>query len=95
MENVKTAIEVTQQEFDSRKLSQYGYFLSLFDVVYIILNFAAMGAIVSYVIPTFVTLGGSVYFWQILITILFIQAIRSLIKVLNPLSSYQTIIIRK
>jgi hypothetical protein len=95
METKSTStLEVTQTEWDTRKLSKYGYFSGIFDIVYIVLTFVAMGSIATDVIPRFLADPGITFFWQVFITILFINGLRTLARVLNPLSSYQTIIIR-
>jgi hypothetical protein len=94
METVKKGLEITKEQWNSRKLSSYGYISGIVDILVIMLEFAGIGALSLYVIPNASTTG-EVYFWYILSTLLFIWALQLLTKVSNPLNSYQTIIIRE
>jgi hypothetical protein len=86
--------EITQKEWDTRKLTSFGYFNSVIDMLFVILIFAAMYAIIIYMIPSS-TSPGVTYFWQILITLFFIQGMKKVVSITSPLNSYQTIIIKK
>ena len=88
------SVEITPEEWNNRKLSKFGYFSSLIDIVQICLAFAGIGAISQYCIPVSASTG-QVMFWYILTTLFFIMGLKKVFKVMDPANNYQTIIIRK
>jgi len=59
-----------------------------------VLIFAAVHYLTFYIIPTVINTP-QIQFWYAFDTILFIQFLRKLERISNPLNSYQTIVIRK
>ena len=90
----ENAVNITEPEWKSRVLSRFGYYSSLIDVTYVMLYFAGIWAVSTYIIPYLPTIEAKM-FWYILITLFFVSGLEKLFKLMTPTSSYQTIIIRK
>jgi hypothetical protein len=91
---MQSAIEVTQEEYEGRKISHYGKISSYIDAISVALIFAITTAIVTTMIPES-TNAGQIQFWLAFETLLVIFALKKLEKIWNPLDFYQTVIIRK
>ena len=84
--------EITSEEWKARKLSGYGYFSWLIDIILIAAMFAAMESIAISIIP------GSpdqIQFWLSAQVILFIVMVKKIFDVRDPLNHYQTLIIKQ
>jgi hypothetical protein len=93
MENISGTVEITKNEWDKRKLTTFGYMISLVDVLSFTLNFLLFLAIATN-IDSFGKLG-SVYFWDVLSFYFFLNAGKIMVKLTSPLNSYQTLVIKE
>jgi hypothetical protein len=90
---MQPAIEVTREEWESRKLSKYGRFSSIIDTFSVALILGIMAEISLTMLPA-ATSGAAEQFWLAFDILLFITALKKLERIHNPLDFYQTIIIR-
>jgi hypothetical protein len=89
---VSTA-EFTSEEWKNRKLSRYGFFTWLIDIVLVAAIFSAMGNIAISLVPTVPAV--EVQFWLTIQLILFIISMKKISRIWDPLNHYQTLIIRQ
>ena len=91
---MQSAIEVTQEEWESRQLSKYGTISSYIDAVSIALILSLISSILLIMIPSS-TSAGQVQFWMAFETLLTILDLKKLELIWHPLDFYQTVIVRK
>jgi hypothetical protein len=89
-----SAIEITQEEFDTRKLTKYGRISTLIDAVSVALILAIMSGIVTTMIPGAAS-PDEYRFWLAFEVLLAIMLSKKLERIWHPLDFYQTLIIRK
>ena len=88
------AVEITETEWKSRKLSAYGFFSWLIDALLVACMFAAMGGISISIIPS-LSSPGQAQFWFTAEMILFIISMKKIFVLRDPLNHYQTLVIRQ
>jgi hypothetical protein len=88
------AIEITQEEFDARKLTKYGRISTLIDAISVALILGLMTGIVTTMIPQAIS-GNEYQFWFCFEVLLAITLSKKLERIWHPLDFYQTLIIRK
>ena len=87
-------VELTDQEWNSRKLSKAGYISAMLDLLLLALYFSGAGLIGVHIVPG-VNDPGQLFFWWILTLILVVCGLKITLKILDVRTEYQTIILRK
>jgi hypothetical protein len=93
METVNGSIEISKNEWMKRKLTNFGYYSSLLDVLSFALYFILF-IVIATSIDSFAQTG-SIYFWEVLSFFFFLQAGKIILKLTSPLNSYQTLVIKE
>jgi hypothetical protein len=89
-----SAIEITQEEYESRRITTYGRMQGIIDQFTLFLLFGMSTMILTVMIPAAESIG-EVWFWLILQVFFVVSGLKKLERIWNPMDFYQTLIVRK